>query len=425
MAAPRFENRLNQILVLLNREGVTTDDVKMYDGVVSPNMMRQRSYRLVQIPRLNREILVCDQIGEASFVGNGQRGPLFWATYRKEFLEMQPDVSRVEHRPGWEEQLLDLLTSNNPIQPKLPKPKYAHYSLTEDIILVKAIEYAAAHDWRLPIQHSGEVEGLPGQKWANWYHAIRKRHNSLTRKDCRGLNHLFQIYGLKMGKKENVPLIKTAHARIMAGEPHGLKDSTTFKLSEDLIITKSLEYAAAHDWKLPTRHSGEVEGLPGQKWQNWNAAIRKHLNGLTRKDCKGLNHFFQIYGLKMGYLENASIIREAYTRIAAGKPHGLKDGTIFKLSEDLIITKGLEYAAAHDWRLPTQHSDKKVEGLPGQKWKNWDATIRKHSNGLLTPKIAKVLITFSKYIASRWEGKKMCRLLKKHTRASWPASRMA
>jgi len=52
------------------------------------------------------------------FVGEGLRGPLFWATYNKKQLERQDGVSRMVNSGDWVNNALDYLLGNNPIAPK-------------------------------------------------------------------------------------------------------------------------------------------------------------------------------------------------------------------------------------------------------------------------------------------------------------------
>ena len=65
--------KLKTLLLLLETEfDVDLDDdeafPKIIAGPVSPNMMRSTSYRLVQVPSLERTVLVCDEVGNTTFV---------------------------------------------------------------------------------------------------------------------------------------------------------------------------------------------------------------------------------------------------------------------------------------------------------------------------------------------------------------------
>lgn len=63
--------RLSKVLSLLQGERIFMDDIIVAQGEVHPGQMRHLSYYLVEIPRLNRQILICDEVGEQTFVING------------------------------------------------------------------------------------------------------------------------------------------------------------------------------------------------------------------------------------------------------------------------------------------------------------------------------------------------------------------
>lgn len=64
---PKFQ----QLIAFLNRHSIFTDDILVCDGDLEANQMRETSYYIVEIPRINKEILICNQAGEATFVING------------------------------------------------------------------------------------------------------------------------------------------------------------------------------------------------------------------------------------------------------------------------------------------------------------------------------------------------------------------
>lgn len=112
----KFQQRLSQFINLLQSFGIFTDDITVYHGKISNQMMRQASYNMVDIPRLKKQVLLCDQVGEATFVVNGRlpRGVLLTLT-KEQLQERYPDlVTRVEYTSAtaWEEQLTALLFSD-------------------------------------------------------------------------------------------------------------------------------------------------------------------------------------------------------------------------------------------------------------------------------------------------------------------------
>lgn len=67
----RFEDRLKPVLAMLQSRGVFADDLVLVSGPVVPGAMREVSYIQIDIPRLQRSILVCNQVEEATFIFHG------------------------------------------------------------------------------------------------------------------------------------------------------------------------------------------------------------------------------------------------------------------------------------------------------------------------------------------------------------------
>lgn len=68
----KFEPRLNTVLFLLsnsfNIDLENADELRLTAGIVDSSIMRDESYRMLDLPTLNRIILVCDEVGNATFV---------------------------------------------------------------------------------------------------------------------------------------------------------------------------------------------------------------------------------------------------------------------------------------------------------------------------------------------------------------------
>ncbi|MEK7680750.1 MAG: hypothetical protein AAB348_01740 [Patescibacteria group bacterium] len=64
----KFQDRIQELVTELVANGIFTDDIILAKGQVSDRMMRKLSYVIVEIPKLGREVLVCDQVGEVTFV---------------------------------------------------------------------------------------------------------------------------------------------------------------------------------------------------------------------------------------------------------------------------------------------------------------------------------------------------------------------
>ncbi|MDD5469999.1 MAG: hypothetical protein PHO92_04360, partial [Candidatus Peribacteraceae bacterium] len=110
---PRVEPRLQWLVAALPRVGVYTDDLIMTTGAVCDQMMRKVSYALLEIPKIRKEVLVCNQVGEATFVSARMLGMAAYQRHTKEELEALPGVTRVVCRTQdqWTEEVLALLQS--------------------------------------------------------------------------------------------------------------------------------------------------------------------------------------------------------------------------------------------------------------------------------------------------------------------------
>jgi hypothetical protein len=97
---PEFAPRLQRLVSLLQEHGVFTDDLVIVTGTNTASMMREQSYNLVEIPRIGKEILVCDQIGEATFVMLRPLGRETYVRSTKEELIQLTGVVRIVWRTG-------------------------------------------------------------------------------------------------------------------------------------------------------------------------------------------------------------------------------------------------------------------------------------------------------------------------------------
>lgn len=382
----RIEPRTADLIQALNRYGIYTDDIIIYKGALAPRVLRQRPYSLIQIPRLKREILICDAVKQATYVGTRVHGPQFWGTHGKADVLERDGVVRIINSGDWLEKIIKVVLEDNHPGPKrnlkLFPGRTDKLQLSEDLILRKALEYAATHDGSLPSRTSGDVSGLMDQTWENVEVSLLNRTRGLTRHGLTSLAALFRLYGLiTIGRSVNPMAVLDAIDALHSTGSHGLMPENNFNLTEDVILRKALEYAAVHDFELPDNNSGEVDGFPGQTWMKWSSALRRKAFGLEREGVRGLSGLFRIYGLKTSIKGNREAIKQAITAITTTGVHGLAVVGETKLSEDLILNKALTYAAANNGLLPGKESGE-VDGMAGQNWGAWNAALRSKSNGL-------------------------------------------
>lgn len=98
----KTEPRLAMIIEHLRNDGVNgqpiyMDDLVVTRGQVSNDMMREHPYNIVQIPRLDMEISVCDEIGQTTFIKKGVSETKFWGgTLTKNQLKSRDDINHVD-----------------------------------------------------------------------------------------------------------------------------------------------------------------------------------------------------------------------------------------------------------------------------------------------------------------------------------------
>ncbi len=67
----KHADRLRALVFLLVENGISTDELMIVPGKSSDDTVRTMPYHILEIPGYNRQILVCDEIGEATFVIRG------------------------------------------------------------------------------------------------------------------------------------------------------------------------------------------------------------------------------------------------------------------------------------------------------------------------------------------------------------------
>jgi len=141
----RTEPRLAILVSHLRNDGVNGQSVYMDDlvitrGNVDKNMMRERPYNIVQIPRLNMEVAVCDQVGETTFVKRGAVGTEFWNYLTKDQLKARDDVFNVDRRSDeqwWSEISGFLMGNSKPTAKKVKVKSWSNKKVNLDTELIK------------------------------------------------------------------------------------------------------------------------------------------------------------------------------------------------------------------------------------------------------------------------------------------------
>ncbi len=102
-----YDPRLQLLITFLQEHEIFTDDLILIRGVNLPSMMRGESYVLVEIPRIAKQILVCNEVGEATFVSERMlQRELYFQCTKEELLEHAGIHRIVFNNPEqWQEEI--------------------------------------------------------------------------------------------------------------------------------------------------------------------------------------------------------------------------------------------------------------------------------------------------------------------------------
>lgn len=91
----RFEGRVAHLIRALQEREIYTDDIVMTVGTVDERMIRQMSYALIEVPKIGAEVLVCNQVSEATFVSRTHRSLATYMAHTKEALGQELGLVRI------------------------------------------------------------------------------------------------------------------------------------------------------------------------------------------------------------------------------------------------------------------------------------------------------------------------------------------
>jgi hypothetical protein len=111
-----YSPRLQLLIQFLQRHGIFIDDLVALTGENHPRMMRAESYAAIEIPRINKAVLVCNVVGEATFVTPEIYNRETYFRTTKEQLQTMLGVRRIVfHTQGqWEAELEEALFPPSP-----------------------------------------------------------------------------------------------------------------------------------------------------------------------------------------------------------------------------------------------------------------------------------------------------------------------
>lgn len=138
-----FVERFKALIILLNKKGVFIDDIVLVEGKEPTEHVRTEGYRLIEIPRLQRQVLVCDEKGEATFVLLKPIDREYFFTHTKTDLKnsFPGIVKRFYHDSEWLQELEKNLFDENIVGEKID------LELREAIVTDLQKRFPTAKDW--------------------------------------------------------------------------------------------------------------------------------------------------------------------------------------------------------------------------------------------------------------------------------------
>jgi hypothetical protein len=119
--------KLGELIRVIRGLGVSENEITVVKGVLRSDQMRDETYLLVEIPRLNRSIFICNAYAEATYVYKGLLSRICAFTYTKSDLKNQFGDKVVEihfdrdYVENWRERLKGALGDNIKVKKQAPK----------------------------------------------------------------------------------------------------------------------------------------------------------------------------------------------------------------------------------------------------------------------------------------------------------------
>ncbi len=302
----KTEPRLAMLIAHLRNDGVNgqsvyMDDLVIVQGRVDADMMREHPYNIVQIPRLDIEISVCDQVGETTFIKKGTVGSEFWDQLSKDQLKERDDVAHVDHHnyDQWWREISEFLTGNSDINAKkVNVQRWNNRAPKLDLELVK--QSLLAHR-----QETGE-----------WLSSGKKSEN--------------KRYVLEYGAYAGLINVKALDSALTRGQRGLVGGSSVTKLNIEISDEHNVDYNKRNDLDiLLIKESLLAHRMETGEW----------LSNSKKSANKGDKRYVLEHGSYAGYITVTALdsaLSQGLRSLVAGS-------SVAKLNEEISDEKGLDY----------------------------------------------------------------------------------
>jgi len=361
-----YEPKMQLVIQALQTRGVYLDDLVVDVGTVSQSQMRAWPYVIITIPRLNAQIAVSNQKGQAIFVAQPATDLMDWAVFNKQLAGAPgtrfAHVQRIVCNGAWQPKMLDWVFGDaqaTGAKVSLPGFVRAHrsgtYALSEGMIVEMAKLYRERHPERQwPSQNSGDVDrdivtavtGNPDWQPENW-----AKINTAGVQNLRGLKNSGSL------------------AEILR------RNGCAYDLTEEMIAKMANLYRLGDkNLQWPSITSGEVAhevvvAVTGdtlwqrETWLGFDATSKRGGRGLTRKMT--LPQLLRANGCHYDLSEEVVLKMARLWRQAHPERHWptAEAGTIPK--EIVLAAVGCEHWQQESWASVNHAFRKGVRGLRG------------------------------------------------------------
>lgn len=263
--------RLQELVVFLESKGIYLDDLTIISGEVDSNSMRKSTYYIVEIPRLEKSIAVCNLTQQATFVFDGIIGKKTFLKYGKDELVETLGAIRVSYynKTQWDKRLNEALALATKPAKNTKKIDIADLEEVKKELLAK----------------------FPTSK--DWFATTSAQRRNLELKDGRKFSAMAGVFGVGRTKGFSLLGRATVGMHLYGGDDELVKT----KLNETLEIEEYRKYG-----KDPEIWKGLVkdEFTPAQWIEHDTTTKRRNI----RVKGKTLSNLRTIFGLQ---LEDASI----------------------------------------------------------------------------------------------------------------------
>jgi hypothetical protein len=314
-----FAPKTRTLIKALETLHVFSDDLVITSSIPRPGALGQQLYTLITIPKLGRQIAICDQTDKATFVSTKIHSVATWAGKTKEQLLALPGIDAAEYDANkkWLKRTLASLshgikeiqkTTKAKLPRRLPAPL-----LTEDTI-VRWIRATHAKTRKWPAQgdkkvwdtneKTGEFVLVEGKNWL----AL----DTYCRKNLQGLENIGSFSQLK--------------------DKYNLNN----KMSEDILIRwikatkeKTGKWPNQNDMEVwdKDEQTGEFTLVKEKEWHNIDMDCRHDLQGLH--GLGSLSKFKKKHGLEdHNILPEETLVRwikATHEKLGKGPSHKSKE----------------------------------------------------------------------------------------------------